>query len=68
VADRVAVLADGQVAALGSMRDLAQSKAPAVQAYFTGPRAHAAADAASASAGRHTTPGAPPAPQAPRGS
>jgi phospholipid/cholesterol/gamma-HCH transport system ATP-binding protein len=42
VADRVAVLADGQVAALGSMRELAQSDHDSVKAYFSGPRAHAA--------------------------
>lgn len=59
VADRVAVLGGGEVAGLGSMQALAQSGHPEVQAYFTGPRAHAAAAATSVSTGRHTAPGAP---------
>lgn len=46
VADRVAVLADGRVAGLGSMQALAQSEHASVKAYFNGPRAHAAAAAA----------------------
>jgi phospholipid/cholesterol/gamma-HCH transport system ATP-binding protein len=50
VADRVAVLAGGQVVGLGSMQALAQSEQAEVKAYFTGPRAHAAATAASAKA------------------
>jgi phospholipid/cholesterol/gamma-HCH transport system ATP-binding protein len=48
VADRVAVLADGQVAGLGSMNELAQSDNTSVKAYFSGPRAHAAQAAAAA--------------------
>ncbi len=48
VADRVAVLADGQVAGLGSMQELAQSEHASVKAYFSGPRAHAANAAADA--------------------
>jgi phospholipid/cholesterol/gamma-HCH transport system ATP-binding protein len=48
VADRVAVLADGQVAGLGSMQALSQSEHATVKAYFSGPRAHAAAAAAAA--------------------
>ena len=46
VADRVAVLAGGQVAGLGTMQALAGSEHAAVKAYFNGPRAHAAAAAA----------------------
>ena len=48
VADRVAVLADGRVAGLGTMQALAKSPHAGVQAYFRGPRAHAAAAAAPA--------------------
>ncbi len=43
VADRVAVLADGQVAALGTMTELSTSKIDSVKAYFVGPRSRAAA-------------------------
>jgi len=43
VADRVAVLADGKVQATGSMAELAAMKNTAVQAFFEGPRARAAA-------------------------
>lgn len=50
VADRVAVLADGQVAGLGTMQALSSSEHASVKAYFTGPRAHAAAAAAAAAA------------------
>lgn len=42
VADRVAVLADGKVQAVGSMEELAQIQKPAIRAFFEGPRAHAA--------------------------
>ncbi len=42
VADRVAVLAVGQVRGLGSMAELARSDAASVKPYFTGPRARAA--------------------------
>lgn len=42
VADRVAVLADGQVAAIGSMAELALIDQPAVRQFFEGPRGHAA--------------------------
>ena len=42
VADRVAVLADGKVQAVGAMAELAQSDKPAVRAFFEGPRARAA--------------------------
>jgi phospholipid/cholesterol/gamma-HCH transport system ATP-binding protein len=50
VADRVAVLADGQVVALGSMLALSQSDHATVKTYFSGPRAHAAEAAAGAAA------------------
>jgi phospholipid/cholesterol/gamma-HCH transport system ATP-binding protein len=55
VADRVAVLADGKVAGLGSMQALSQSEDASVKAYFSGPRAHAAeaaSDAAAAAASK----------------
>ncbi|PKO86743.1 MAG: ABC transporter ATP-binding protein [Betaproteobacteria bacterium HGW-Betaproteobacteria-12] len=42
VTDRVAVLGDGKVQGLGPMAELAELAAPAVQAYFTGPRGRAA--------------------------
>lgn len=42
VADRVAVLADGKVQAVGSMAELSESELPAVRTYFEGPRARAA--------------------------
>ena len=61
VADRVAVLADGQVAGLGTMQALSSSEHASVKAYFTGPRAHAAAAAAAApgpQAGGLAVPGA----------
>jgi len=41
VADRVAVLADGKVQAVGSMAELANSTNPLVQPFFEGPRARA---------------------------
>jgi len=42
VADRVAVLADTKVQAVGSMSALAQMSQPAVKKFFAGPRARAA--------------------------
>ena len=42
VADRVAVLGDGRVQAIGSMADLAQVESPAVRQFFDGPRGRAA--------------------------
>ncbi len=42
VADRVAVLADGTVQAIGSMKELAAIDKPAIRQYFDGPRARAA--------------------------
>ena len=53
VADRVAVLADGRVQGQGSMLELSQMDHPSIQAYFTGPRARAAAAIA-----EHKPPGA----------
>jgi phospholipid/cholesterol/gamma-HCH transport system ATP-binding protein len=46
VADRVAVLGDGEVAAIGTMAELAHSTHASVQPYFNGPRARAAAEQA----------------------
>ncbi|MBK1684648.1 ABC transporter ATP-binding protein [Rhodoferax fermentans] len=43
VADRVAVLADGRVQAIGSMAELAAMSDPAIRPFFDGPRARAAA-------------------------
>ena len=48
VADRVAVLADGVVQACGSMLALSREDNPAVKPFFTGPRARAAQQQASA--------------------
>jgi phospholipid/cholesterol/gamma-HCH transport system ATP-binding protein len=42
VADRVAVLADGKLQAIGSMPELAALDHPAVRPFFTGPRGRAA--------------------------
>ena len=42
VTDRVAVLADGKVQAIGTMAELAGLDNPGVQVFFTGPRARAA--------------------------
>ncbi len=42
VADRVAVLADGEIAGIGSMPELAQLDKPAIRAFFDGPRGRAA--------------------------
>ncbi|HEY0562215.1 MAG TPA: ATP-binding cassette domain-containing protein [Methylophilus sp.] len=42
VADRVAVLADGKVQAIGTMAELAKHDHPAVQTFFAGPRGRAA--------------------------
>jgi phospholipid/cholesterol/gamma-HCH transport system ATP-binding protein len=46
VADRVAVLAEGKVQAIGSMAELAGIDNPAVQSFFEGPRARAAREQA----------------------
>lgn len=42
VADRIAVLAEARVQAIGSMVELAQMKQPAIQKFFTGPRGRTA--------------------------
>jgi phospholipid/cholesterol/gamma-HCH transport system ATP-binding protein len=42
VADRVAVLADTRVQAIGSMTELSQMTLPAIQKFFAGPRGRAA--------------------------
>ena len=42
ICDRVAVLADGKVIAIGPIDDLLQSDHPWIQAYFNGPRGRAA--------------------------
>jgi phospholipid/cholesterol/gamma-HCH transport system ATP-binding protein len=42
VADRVAVLADGEVVALAPVRELEQSLHPWIREYFLGPRGRAA--------------------------
>lgn len=42
VADRVAVLADGKVAGVGSMRELSGMDNPAIRKFFDGPRGRAA--------------------------
>lgn len=42
VTDRVAVLADGKVQAIGSMEELSKMDNPAIQPFFDGPRARAA--------------------------
>jgi len=42
VADRVAVLADGRIAGIGSMPELAQMDNPAIRSFFDGPRGRAA--------------------------
>lgn len=54
VADRVAVLADGRVQGVGPMAELAALDAPAVRAFFTGPRGRAAQQE------HHARPGRPP--------
>jgi len=43
VADRVAVLGDGKVQGVGSMRELAAMEQPAIRQFFAGPRGRAAA-------------------------
>jgi phospholipid/cholesterol/gamma-HCH transport system ATP-binding protein len=42
LSDRVAVLADGKVAGVGPMRELAQMADPAIRQFFDGPRGRAA--------------------------
>ena len=42
VTDRVAVLAEGKVQGIGSMRELALEDTPAIRKFFTGPRGRSA--------------------------
>lgn len=51
ICDRVAVLADRKVLAVGTMQDMLEVDHPWVREYFHGPRARAAADSAHAGAG-----------------
>jgi phospholipid/cholesterol/gamma-HCH transport system ATP-binding protein len=51
VCDRVAVLGEGHVLALGTMEELSKLDNPVVQAYFTAHQGRAAADPAAAPAG-----------------
>ena len=55
VADQVAVLGDGIVQGTGSMQELSAMDAPAIRAFFEGPRARGAQDSATA----HSPSGAP---------
>ena len=56
VANRVAVLADGKVQAIGTMAELALLKNPAIQAFFNGPRGRAAYTQSKAQAPSHEPP------------
>jgi phospholipid/cholesterol/gamma-HCH transport system ATP-binding protein len=49
VADRVAVLAEGKVQAVGSMAELSEMDLPAIRPFFDGPRGRAAQEQAGAS-------------------
>ena len=60
VADRVAVLANGKVQAIGSMEELSHMDNPDIQAFFKGPRARAAKTQAQALANAPTPPEEPP--------
>ena len=53
VADRVAVLAEGKVQAIGSMAQLASMDNPAIQPFFDGPRARSAQAQATTHAKAH---------------
>ena len=55
VADRVAVLADGKVQAVGSMPELAHLDNPAIRQFFDGPRGRAAREQANRSDAVQTT-------------
>lgn len=52
IASRVAVLGNGKVLGIGTMRDLSQSSDPTVHEYFHGPRGRAAKDQAAWNAER----------------
>ncbi len=62
VADRVAVLADGRVQAVGSMTELAAMDVPAVRPYFDGARGRSARPAALATSAPSSTPSPTPSP------
>jgi phospholipid/cholesterol/gamma-HCH transport system ATP-binding protein len=55
VADRVAVLAEGKVQAIGSMAELSQLDRPAVRQFFDGPRGRAAQEQARRPAAENTS-------------
>jgi phospholipid/cholesterol/gamma-HCH transport system ATP-binding protein len=55
VADRVAVLAEGRVQAVGSMDELSQLDRPAVRQFFDGPRGRAAQEQARRPAAANTS-------------
>jgi phospholipid/cholesterol/gamma-HCH transport system ATP-binding protein len=46
IADRVAVLGNGTVLGIGTMRELSQSNDPLIHEYFYGPRGRAAKEQA----------------------
>ncbi|WP_126172095.1 ABC transporter ATP-binding protein [Altericroceibacterium xinjiangense] len=50
ICDRIAVLADGKVIAVGTVPELLESEHPWIQEYFNGPRSRAAADSKQRSA------------------
>ncbi len=62
VADRVGVLAEGKMQGVGTMRELAQMKQPAIRTFFDGPRGRAAEgqEERQAAATTAATPGNPP--------
>ncbi len=57
ICDRVAVLADGKVIAVGTIPELLATDHPWIQEYFNGPRGRAAVAAQSKSKGRDARPG-----------
>jgi phospholipid/cholesterol/gamma-HCH transport system ATP-binding protein len=56
VADRVAVLGEGNVQGCGTMLELSAMDKPAIRAFFDGPRARAAQQAEKGTAGPSTSP------------
>jgi phospholipid/cholesterol/gamma-HCH transport system ATP-binding protein len=59
VADRVAVLAEGKVQAVGSMAELARRDEPAIRQFFDGPRGRAAQAGAAAAKPSRESPSTP---------
>lgn len=57
ICDRVAVLADGKVIAVGTIPELLESRHPWIQEYFNGPRGRAAATGHEPEAGPEAEPG-----------